>query len=219
MAALQQGLQFADHGTHHTAQVDALHVEGPHRTLQLGDLQQVVHQREHALACGMDAFKHARQLGLRAATQHAQLGKAQNGLQRRAQLMAHVGHKLGLGAGRLFGRITRFLSGALSLTELAHIHQDGEHAGDLAMLIRNGRLGQARIAARSIAMAHLCFHQRPSAPAQQLLVGRQVRLDFIRGQALGHCFAQHGGALAALIFLPRLVHAHKAVLRVGHRNG
>ena len=81
---LQLGRQFGGHRLDDVAHVMGLEMEGTHRAIDFGHIEQVVDQLQHALPSGMDVPKHCRQLFVLAAAQHAQLGKAQDGLQRRA---------------------------------------------------------------------------------------------------------------------------------------
>ena len=96
-------------------------------------VEQVVHQAQHALAGGLDVAEHALQPGLGPSAQVAQLREAQDRLQRRAQLVADVGQELALGGVGPFGRLLGLDRAQGRLAELGHVHQAADHAGDLAV--------------------------------------------------------------------------------------
>ena len=74
--------------------------------LDLGDVEQIVDQAEQMRARGMDVagiFLVARRADRPEAFLRDDLGKAQDGVERRAQLVAHIGEEGGLGGVRRFG--------------------------------------------------------------------------------------------------------------------
>jgi hypothetical protein len=94
----RQRLQLAQHLAHGRAQVAALQVQCADAAFDACHVEQVVHQRQHALARGVDVVEHRGQAHLLAGAAQTQLREADDRLQRRAQLMADVGDELALSA-------------------------------------------------------------------------------------------------------------------------
>lgn len=113
LALGDQRRELAQHRADRLAQVLVAQVQRADGALELGGVQQVVDQRQHALPGSMDVREHRMQPLLRAAAHHAELGEAEDGLQRRAQLVADVGEEFGLGARGLFRRVARLARQAL----------------------------------------------------------------------------------------------------------
>ncbi|MNT13117.1 hypothetical protein D3C72_1480750 [compost metagenome] len=167
----------------------------------------------------MDVLKHPGQLGGGFTTQHAQFRKAQYGLQGGAQLVAHVGHKLGFGSRGFFSRVSTFLGSSLCCTELAHIHQDAQYSSYPPVLVGNGRLGDACVSARSVTMQHLGLDIGAPAPTEQLHVGSVVHLGLIRREELDQFLPYHRGSRPPLVFLPRAIDTHDTSTSISHRDG
>jgi hypothetical protein len=88
---------------------------------------------------GVDVAEHAGQLGAVAAARHAQFGEADDGLQRRAQLVADVGDELLLAreASSAASRASRTARSAVA--RFGHVHEGHQDAGRPAVGARAPR--------------------------------------------------------------------------------
>ncbi len=93
-------------GAEHLADVDLSRLHRALAALDLGDVEDVVDDGEQVPGCVMDEVGVVGHFGVREAALvllGKQLGKADDGVERRAQLVAHVGDELGLNLARKFG--------------------------------------------------------------------------------------------------------------------
>jgi hypothetical protein len=126
--------------------------------LELGKVEDVVDDPEQVLARGLDLL-HVVELARRQPGLEHQMGHADHGIHRRADLVAHVGQEIGLGARICLGHFLRALHG---LEGLALGRDVLHHAG---------------IAARDILVDHLRRHAGPEAAAvlaHQLLLAAEI---------------------------------------------
>ncbi len=81
-----------------------------------------------------------------------QLGEADHRIERRPQLMAHVGEELRLGAARLLGRLARGEQLGLDLLALGDVEGDGEDGVDPALAVMQRDLAAERAAHRAVGL-------------------------------------------------------------------
>ena len=109
----------------HRLQVER-HLAGFH----LGQVEDVVDQGEQMLAAAEDVADEPAlligHLAHQAVPEH--LGEADDGVQRRPQLVRHVGEELGLHAARVFQLDVLLLQRLLEALQLRHVARRGEHA-------------------------------------------------------------------------------------------
>ena len=96
----------------------------------LGQIEDVVDQREQVLAAAEDVADEAAlllgHLADQAVLEH--LGEADDRVERRAQLVRHVGEELGLHPARVLELDVLLLQRLLEALELGHVARRGEHA-------------------------------------------------------------------------------------------
>ena len=148
--------------------------------LDLGEIEHVVDQAEQVLAVALHALQHAlrlvRQIAVEAVGHH--LGVAEDGVERRAQLVAHVGEELRLVLARHLELATLFLY----LGEQAHVLDGDNRLGgegfeqfDLARRERSGcGLAQQHAANRIALSKHGGRQQRTDAGPSGKLDGQGV---------------------------------------------
>ena len=109
----------------HRLQVER-HLAGFH----LGQIEDVVDQREQMLAAAEDVADEPAlligQLADQAVAEH--LGEADDGVERRPQLVRHVGEEFGLHAAGVFELDVLLLQRLLEALQLGHVARRGEHA-------------------------------------------------------------------------------------------
>ena len=74
------------------------------------------------------------------------LREAEDGVERRAQLVAHVGQELGFGAVRLLGLVLGLGQRHLELVLVGDVEADAHDHGDVAFGIGQRRVGPAQLA-------------------------------------------------------------------------
>ena len=77
-----------------------------------------------------------------------------------------------------------FLGGTLGLAELAHVHEDAQHARHMALRICDGGLDHPGLAPRRIGMQHLGFKERLPAFGKQFSGVQPLNLRFIGRQQI-----------------------------------
>ena len=110
---------------------DALHLHAP--GLDLGQVEDVVDQVEQVLAAGVDRVQvlhHLRLVLVVAPTQH--IGEAQDRVHRCADLVAHVGQEIALGAVGLLGVFLGLAQLDLLFLQLGDVLEADQHALRLA---------------------------------------------------------------------------------------
>ena len=203
--AAHQGQAFLDCGVERHALLAQLEFAG----FELGEVENVVDQVEQVAAAGVDVLGVVGVFLQAHRTEHLVLDhfrEADDGVQRRAQFMAHIGQELGLGAVGEFGCFLAFDQlgfDALAVRDVAHpgqrgglavpVHQRGAGidphrravAADQAEFVVGDRLLAGKAA------AHMLYHQMP-------VVGMD-RAEIVRVAPGGHFglgnlveFAQRG---------------------------
>ena len=115
-----QGLDELGGGGERLAGVHRFEVELHVAGLDAGDVEHLVDEVEQVPAPLEDLFD-AGALRGRQVFEVEQLAEAQDGVERRAQLMAHAGKELALGAVRLFGFLLGRAHGFLGVLEFGHV--------------------------------------------------------------------------------------------------
>ena len=128
--------------------------------------------------------------------------------------MADVGHELGLGARRFFGRVARFTRGALGLAKFTDVHEGHQDAGGLAVRAGYRGLGDGQIAPRAVAVQRGCVIAHAAATLQKFRVARVVSLGFAAAELIPGMVASHLVAPAAGELFPGLVDRHIAPMGV-----
>ena len=182
--------------------------------LQPRQIEQVVHQRQHALAGAVDVAEHLMQPGVGAAARTAQLREAQDALQRRAQLVADVGQKLALGGVGMLGRVLGLQRALGGLSELGHIGQATDHAGDLATGVGERHHPDHHVARQAVAVENLLFVVGRQARCDGDLLLHLVRRGQLRRVQPAQVDADHALGGQAGEIGPGFVDAHKAAGRV-----
>ena len=157
--------------------IDAVHdvleriiVERQHELagLDLGQVEHVVDQAEQVLAVARDALEHGHHLLRRLAIDAVldQLGVAQDGVERRAQLVAHVGEELRLVLARL-GELAALL---LDFVEQPHVLD-----GDRGLVGEGGHQLDLLVGERPDVGSRSMSARRPASPSRSIGTPSMVR--------------------------------------------
>src|SRR5262249_46157157 len=125
----------------------------------LGDVEHVVEQRQQDLAGALKQLRLTLLLGRQLAVEQ-QLGESDDGVQGRADLVAHGGEEIRLGAIGLLHRRLRLLEHALYRTLLRNVDIDRADADDAAVAIADREFGRGdpHRCGADIGLPHLLRH-------------------------------------------------------------
>jgi hypothetical protein len=151
--------------------------------------------------------------------QRAQLREAEDGLQRRAQLVADVGDELRLGARGLLGQIAGLADVPLGIAELGDVGQGGQDAGGMAVTGGHQDAGDDHVALGPLRIRDAGLVADALARAQHLLALLLVQRQLGRAEQADRAASDHLLAAQAAEGLPGLVDGDVAVLLIHQRDG
>ncbi len=140
--ALQCGLLADDQQAvaQQFVQIDGFKLQQHHSGFDLGQVEDVIDQRQQVLAA-VENVTDVAALGIGHVTDHAvfeRLRKADDGVERGAQLVGHGGEKFGLHMAGVFQLDVFLFQRALEAFALGHVPGRGKHALELAVAIMKG---------------------------------------------------------------------------------
>ena len=118
---------------HQAVQVKFLFLQRDAPGLDLRDLQHVVDDGQQVLAAAVDRFQVLALRRGQVGVTRQQLAEAQDGVERRAQLVAHVGQENALGLVGGLCRFFGFLQSGLSPVAVVHIADRFDRPDDMAL--------------------------------------------------------------------------------------
>ena len=216
----------ADHIHHpgqHLVQRERLQINVQLARLDAGDVEDVV-DHAHQVATSLVDLADVVVLALRQPRLQRQMGHANDGVHRRANLVAHVGQKVGLEHGGFFRQLFGAAQGLLGALAVGDVHQHTNHAAQAAIGAVKALQPVQRVVYLAIGIRHGHFAVYGRAPSVQggLHIGLELHtLHFRQLGALQHGLTQQIPGLQAKHLCIGPVKAQVAALGifVEHRHG
>ena len=171
------GTQGADHGRHGAAQIEILHGEFELAGLDAGDVQDVVDDGEQDLG-GFPGGVQGVALFRGQGRGQGQFGHADDGVERGADFVAHLGQEIAFGPGGGFGRVLGGAQVVFIGGQHGHVPGDDEIAAVAAGLGRVAAAAQGH-REKCAVLAAVAFEIHPGhrhiVPGECLAFGQEVR--------------------------------------------
>ena len=190
-APLRRRTDKADGGRRHLAKIEQFLMQFEFARLDLGHVEYAVDQVQQMAARFMDMSRIL--LIARAAHRTENLldhhfGETNDGVQRRAQLVTHIGEKSGFGARGAFRRVARLDQGAFLALSLGNIPRHRDNIGGRGTVGRTAAYFRPDVTVVAVLEAH--FRRSGAAQISRFHEGRLHRPQIVgvhqrrRGQAL-----------------------------------